>query len=169
MHLRPAANLLLALAASGALAHPADSRAARREESSTTGMRVHVVRLRAGEDLLKEINAYVQSRRIRAGIILTTVGSLTKTTLRLADRNEATTRTGKVEIVSLAGTVEPGGGHLHLSVSGGDGATFGGHLLEGCIVYTTAEIAIGELSGLRFRREPDKASGYDELKIDGGR
>lgn len=128
-------------------------------------MKVHVLRLRPGDDLMQSLVRYVDEKKIRAGIVLTTVGSLTETRLRLADRREPTVRRGKVEIVSLVGTLEPGGGHLHLSVSDGGGATFGGHLLEGCRVYTTAEIAIGELPGLRFTREHDPASGYPELKI----
>lgn len=137
------------------------------ETASTAQMRVHVIRLRPGDDLLRGIAAYVEKQKIRAGVVLTTVGSLTETRLRFANRPEATRKTGKVEIVSLVGTVEPGGGHLHLSVSDGDGVTTGGHLMEGCKVYTTAEIAIGELGGLRFVREHDAASGYEELKIVG--
>ena len=132
-------------------------------------MRIHVIRLRPGDDLLKSIVDYVQRQKIPAGIILTTVGSLTETRLRFANRSEATMKPGKVEIVSLVGTVEPGGGHLHLSVSDGEGVTTGGHLLEGCKVYTTAEIAIGELRGLQFHREHEPASGYPELTISGKR
>jgi len=35
----------------------------------------------------------------------------------------------------------------------------GGHIVDGCIVRTTAEIVIVELSDLEFRREPDAADG----------
>ena len=52
------------------------------------------------------------------------------------------------------------------AASGDCGQTFGGHHVEGCPVYTTAEIAIGELPELRLSREPDPSSGFDELKID---
>ncbi len=128
-------------------------------------MKIHVVRLRPGDDLLKSIFDYVRRQKIPAGIILTTVGSLTETRLRFANRSEATVKSGKVEIVSLVGTVELGGGHLHLSVSNGEGVTTGGHLMEGCKVYTTAEIAIGELPALQFHREHEPASGYPELTI----
>lgn len=136
------------------------------DSASTAAMKVHVLRLRPGADLLKGITDYVQRNKIAAGIVLTTVGSLTETRLRFANRPEATTKTGKMEIVSLVGTVEPGGGHLHLSASDGNGVTIGGHLMEGCKIYTTAEIAIGELTGLRFQRRHDPASGYPELTIE---
>jgi len=36
----------------------------------------------------------------------------------------------------------------------------GGHIVDGCIVRTTAEIVIVELSDLEFRREPDAQTGY---------
>ncbi|MGC4053583.1 MAG: DUF296 domain-containing protein [Paludibaculum sp.] len=85
--------------------------------------------------------------------------------MRYADRPGATVREGRFEIVSLVGTVDAGSMHVHLSVSDGRGRTVGGHLMEGCRIYTTAEIAIGELPGLRFTREKDEASGYDELKV----
>lgn len=142
------------------------SREARQEAAVTSSMKVHTLRLRPGEDLLKSLSAYIDEKKIKAAIVLTAVGSLTETRLRLANRPAATVKPGKVEIVSLVGTLEPAGGHLHLSVSDGDGATFGGHLLEGCTIFTTAEIAIGELPGLRFVRKPDAASGYDELKME---
>jgi predicted DNA-binding protein with PD1-like motif len=32
-------------------------------------------------------------------------------------------------------------------------------------VYTTVELAVAELPGLRFLRRPDAASGYEELSI----
>lgn len=129
-------------------------------------MKTHVIRLRPGDDLFKSLSAYVRQERIRAGVILTTVGSLTQTRLRFANQRQLTSIQGKVEIVSLVGTVELDGSHLHLSVSDHRGKTIGGHLVEGCLVYTTAEIAIAELPDLRFSREPDAASGYPELKID---
>ena len=130
-------------------------------------MRVHVLRLRPGQDLLRSLAAFAEEKQIRAGVVLTTVGSLNETRLRLANRRELTVRKGKAEIVSLVGTIDARSAHLHLSVSDGRGRTFGGHLVEGCPVYTTAEIAIGELPELRFSREKDVGgSGYEELKVD---
>jgi hypothetical protein len=51
---------------------------------------------------------------------------------------------GKHEIVSLVGTLALDGDHLHIAVSDSTGRTIGGHLMEGSLVYTTAEIAVGE-------------------------
>ena len=52
---------------------------------------------------------------------------------------------------------------LHLAVSDSTGRTIGGHLLDGCRVYTTAEIVLGELPQLEFRREADATFAYQEL------
>lgn len=102
---------------------------------------------------------------LRAGVVLTCVGSLTRAVIRLADQPEATTFDGKREIVSLVGTLGPEGDHLHIAVSDSTGRTIGGHLMEGSLVYTTAEIAIGELTVLAFSREVDPKTSYRELAI----
>jgi hypothetical protein len=41
-------------------------------------IKVHVLRLKPGQDLRKEIEAYVQQQNIKAGWIQTCVGSLTQ-------------------------------------------------------------------------------------------
>src|SRR3954451_22936063 len=38
-------------------------------------------------------------------------------------------------------------GHLHLSVTDGDGVAFGGHLVDGCVVDTSAEVVLADLAG----------------------
>lgn len=43
----------------------------------------------------------------------------------------------------------------------------GGHVKEGCIGRTTVEIVIVRLERLRFAREPDPATGYPELRVEG--
>jgi predicted DNA-binding protein with PD1-like motif len=50
-------------------------------------------------------------------------------------------------------------------VSDSTGRTIGGHLLDGCRVYTTAEIVLGELPALAFTREIDPTFGYRELAV----
>jgi predicted DNA-binding protein with PD1-like motif len=46
------------------------------------------------------------------------------------------------------------------------GKTIGGHLQEGCIIYTTAEIIIGEPKKVVFKREKDGTTPCDELQIE---
>ncbi len=132
----------------------------------TSAIRAHALRLNPGQDLRQELQAYAQAHGLRAATILTTVGSLTTVTLRLANQEAPTTRHGHFEIVSLVGTVSMDGSHLHLAVADSTGQTFGGHLLDGCRVYTTAEIVLGELPELEFTRPPDPVTTYRELHVE---
>jgi predicted DNA-binding protein with PD1-like motif len=128
-------------------------------------MKLHAMRLKPLQDLKQSIYQYVQENHIQAGFLLTCVGSLQRAALRMANRDETTILEGKFEICSLVGTVEIGGIHLHVSLSDGTGAMVGGHLQEGSLIYTTAEIVLGQAEDLRFTREPCIESGYDELVI----
>lgn len=138
----------------------------RHEAITTDHLRIHVFRLRPGDDLLGSIRAYVDANHIQAAVLLSAVGSLTQASIRYANQPEAHIHTGHFEIVSITGTVEEGGEHIHLSVATGQGNLIGGHLMTGCIIYTTSEVTLGELEGVRFARETDtQGSGWDELKV----
>ncbi|WP_338876186.1 PPC domain-containing DNA-binding protein [Spirosoma sp. SC4-14] len=128
-------------------------------------MHTYSFRLRPGQDLKKELETLAQKQRLGAGVILTCVGSLTELTLRLANQEKGSKWSGHFEIVSLAGTLSMHGSHLHLSASDSTGRTFGGHLLDGCKIYTTAEIVIGVMPELDYVREPDPTYGYHELVV----
>jgi uncharacterized protein len=129
-------------------------------------MKTYAFRLRPGQDLRTEIDKFVEKKHIKAGIILTCVGNLTKAILRMANAKVIKTYEGSFEIVSLVGTVEKGNSHLHIAISDTKGYTFGGHLKNGSIVGVTAEVIIGELENLTFKRTFDKTTGYDELVIE---
>ncbi|WP_246285167.1 PPC domain-containing DNA-binding protein [Hymenobacter lapidiphilus] len=128
-------------------------------------LRTYALRLKPGQDLRRELLAFAQAHSLRAACILTGVGSLTTATLRLANQEGPTVYQGHFEIVSLVGTLSVNGSHLHLSVADSTGRTLGGHLLGGNIIYTTAELVIGELPALDFRRETDPTFGYQELVV----
>ena len=129
-------------------------------------LQAYALRLRPGDDLRQQLGAFVAAHRIEAGAVLTCVGSLTDVSLRLANQEGPTHYHGHFEIVSLVGTLSAGGGgHLHLAVADSTGRTLGGHLLDGCRVYTTAELVLGALPALRFTRETDPTYGYHELVV----
>lgn len=128
--------------------------------------RAIALRLRPGQDLRQELLRAVEREGLEAAAVVTCVGSLTRATLRFADRPEGTPLEGPLEIVSLVGTLSTHGSHLHLAVSDGEGRTLGGHLLDGSAVYTTAEVVLLALDDLRFRRERDPATTYRELVIE---
>lgn len=128
-------------------------------------MKVFATRLTPNQDLKESLNNFVQQNNIQSGFILTAVGSLKQATLRFANQNDAQVFQERFEIVSLVGTLSTHGIHLHISLSNKNGETIGGHLLEGCIIYTTAEIVIGTSEEFIFLRTVDKMTGYKELEI----
>jgi predicted DNA-binding protein with PD1-like motif len=135
------------------------------ESGQTECVRILALRLKPGQDLRQQLESFVKEQGIKAGFLITTVGSLRQASIRLADQPAATDFTGKFEIVSLVGTLGQDGVHLHISISDSTGKTIGGHLVAGCLIYTTAEIVIGEAQGLTFSRELDAETGYQELRI----
>ncbi|WP_375435548.1 PPC domain-containing DNA-binding protein [uncultured Hymenobacter sp.] len=134
-------------------------------QSVASSMRACALRLKPGQDLRQQLTAFVEQHQIRAGAMITCVGSLTQVTLRLANQENPTVYQGHFEIVSLVGTLSIHGSHLHLAVSDSMGHTLGGHLLDGSFVYTTAELVVGVLAELDFRREPDPTYNYRELMV----
>jgi uncharacterized protein len=129
-------------------------------------MKIHAFRLTPGQDLRHEIMHYADTHHIRAGFVITCVGSLTRAALRLANDQKTSIFEDHYEIIALVGTVEVGGAHLHLSISDPKGAMIGGHLKDGSLVRTTAEVILGEAPNLAFRREFDAATGYPELIVE---
>jgi uncharacterized protein len=134
-------------------------------------MRALAFRLTPGADLRAELEGLTAAHGLRAGCILTCVGSLSSARLRMpgaAGETEVylTFDDEPLEIVALSGTLSPDGLHVHVSLSRRDGACVGGHLAHGCIVRTTAELVIGDLPDVVFRRKPDPETGYEELRVE---
>ena len=130
-----------------------------------SSMKTFAFRLLPGQDLKAELLRYAQEHQLQAAVVLTCVGSLTQTCLRVAGQDVIKTWHEKMEIVSLVGTLAAEGAHLHLAIADSEARAYGGHLVEGCLIYTTAEIVLGELDDLKFMRTVDPATGYKELEI----
>jgi predicted DNA-binding protein with PD1-like motif len=135
------------------------------ESAAARQIKIYALRLKPNQDLRAELERFTKENKISAGFIITAVGSLKETKLRLADQSEENAFEGKFEIVSLVGTLAQDGVHLHISLSDKTGKTIGGHLALGCKIYTTAEIVIGASDELIFTRETDAETTYKELKI----
>jgi predicted DNA-binding protein with PD1-like motif len=128
-------------------------------------MRNYTFRLKPGHDLFDSISLFAADKDIQAGCVLCGVGSLTHVALRFANQENYASYDGYFEIVSLTGTISVHGSHLHLSVSGKDGTTIGGHLESGCKIYTTAEIVVAVFEDVIYKREYAEDSGYEELVV----
>lgn len=126
----------------------------------------HVLRFHPHQDLKGEIRRFVTENDIEAASIVMGIGSLETANIRLAQDHEGTVFPKQFEILTLMGTASKSGGlHLHISLADGTGATLGGHLMDGCLIFTTAELTLIEHKNKRFLREPDSQTGYLELKI----
>ena len=132
---------------------------------SMVAPKVYALRLHPGDDLKIKLADFVKEKKIKAGYIITCVGSLSRATLRLSNRNETQTWKESFEITSLTGTLSPDGNHLHISIANKEGVTIGGHLMDGSLISTTAEIIIGEAPDLIFTRETDTLTTFKELKV----
>ncbi len=128
-------------------------------------MKVFPIRLEPNADLRKSLKSLAIEQNIQAGFILTAVGSLKQATIRFANRNNTTVLTEKFEILSLNGTLATTGMHLHIAIADSNGKVIGGHLSDGCIIYTTAEIAIGIAEDFSFHRSFDEKTGFKELEV----
>ena len=134
--------------------------------SGTSNIIAHAFRLKPGDDLFKSIQKYVIEKNIQAGFIMSCVGSLKEINIRLANADKFLVKKEHFEIVSLVGCVSSNDRyHLHISVSDSEGNTKGGHLKENNIIYTTAEIVLGELPKLSFNKINNPGEDWPELEI----
>ncbi len=160
--------VMATMAVSAAWAADAPMTRPRPEElrGASAGSRVWALRLTPGQDVRRELDRFARENGLQAGYVVTCVGSLRTLRLRYANQAGADSVAGHFEIVSLTGTLGQDGAHLHLAASDSTGRTIGGHLMDGCAVYTTAEIVLGDATDLRFARRPDSLTTYRELRID---
>ena len=123
------------------------------------------LRFPPGVDLRGAIESAIVDHGCQAAFVLSGIGSLSATRLRLAGATQPAQIDGAVEILTLAGTVARDGAHLHMSIADATGQVTGGHVAPGCIVRTTAEILLVLLPEWSFAREADSATGYAELVV----
>lgn len=128
-------------------------------------MKVFALRLKPDQDLRQNLKTFTKEQNIKAGFILTAIGSLKQATIRFANQSNSTVLNDKFEIISLNGTLATTGIHLHIAIADKEGKIIAGHLDDGCIIYTTAEIVIGASEEFSFIRTIDKQTGYKELEI----
>lgn len=128
-------------------------------------------RLHPGDDLYDAVTAQATASGPASHAVVTCVGSLTTCRIRLAGATATDQKVselaGPFEIVSLVGTIAGDRAHLHVSVADKTGAVFGGHLMTGSKVDTTAEVVLVNLrpAGIAMTREPDSSTGFRELVV----
>lgn len=128
--------------------------------------RPFAVRLTRGQDLRLELLAVCRRHGIKAGAIVSLVGSLDAAALRFGGKEKGEVLRGPFEIVSATGTCGSEGLHVHLALANERGELVGGHLCEGSRVATTVELVLLDLSAwFSFERELDERTGARELRV----
>ena len=130
--------------------------------------KIHVFRVKPGQELLGEIARYCHEHGISSGIVLGIIGSLSSARLnflmKLPGKYDSVDYSGPLEIVCAQGSVALKDNlpiiHIHIQLSGQDTCR-GGHLAEAA-VFSTAEVTIGELD-YQLQRQPDSFTGLNEL------
>ena len=130
--------------------------------------KVHVFRVKPRQELAGEIARYCQQNGISSGVVIGIIGSLNSARLsflkELPGKYEPEEYQGPLEIVCAQGSVALKDTelivHVHLQISSQNECR-GGHLLE-AEVFSTAEVAIGELD-YQLQRRADDYTGLNEL------
>lgn len=130
-------------------------------------MSINVIatRLTKGMDLKRSLAKIVKDHNIKAGSVASCVGCISTLNLRLAGAESTLSKCEPFEIVSVMGSLTLEHQHVHISVSDKQGHVWGGHLLEGTLIDTTAELIIHSYPDLTFSRKMDESTGYTELVI----
>ena len=124
---------------------------------------IYCRRLHRGDDLMAEIKKIAKEHHIKAAVVLSAVGCVSKVRVRDASGVRIQELVEDCEIVSVTGTVSELRTHLHISFSREDLSVIGGHLVEGCIINTTCELVLQELEGWEYGICQDEETGYDEI------
>jgi predicted DNA-binding protein with PD1-like motif len=95
------------------------------------------------------------------------IASLAVAQLRLAGRTEPSLLDRDLEILRLQGSLCLSGSHIHIHITVADanGAVLGGHLCEGSVVRTTAQVLVARLPQWQLRRVLDPSTSCQELEI----
>ncbi|HMG92967.1 MAG TPA: PPC domain-containing DNA-binding protein [Chryseolinea sp.] len=135
------------------------------QKNPASKIKGYAFRLQPHEDLKQSILQFAKTNALKAGAILSAVGSLEQYHIRFANQPEGTTGKGFFEIISLTGTFSESSCHLHICVADEKGQPFGGHLLDSNLIFTTAEIIAVSLDDLEFQRITDSTYNYKELVV----
>lgn len=123
------------------------------------------LRLHPGDDLKQALESWLELPAGGSGWVVSGIGSLTVAQLRLAGRTEPSVFDRYLEILTLQGSLCRSGSHIHITVADANGAVLGGHLCEGSVVRTTAEVLVARLPQWQLQRAVDPTTGYRELEI----
>ncbi len=120
------------------------------------------LKLLPGSDLRLSIEELGRQEK-RSGFVLGVVGNLSRACFQCPGRSKPTTLEGNLEIITLNGTFNSDGVHLHLSISDGECQVWGGHLELGSKILKGADILVGFIDENQLETN-FKSSSFDNPK-----
>jgi predicted DNA-binding protein with PD1-like motif/glutaredoxin len=111
--------------------------------------------LEPGQDLRLSLSEVALQKQI-SGFLLGVVGNLSKASFQCPGRDKPTVLVGELEIITLNGTFNADGVHLHLSLSDGACQVWGGHLENGSLILKGADLLLGILKQGQEERSKTK-------------
>ena len=106
------------------------------------------LKLGTGSDIKLSLENLCEKSNIN-GFILGVVGDLSAAVFQCPNKQDKTFLGGKLEIITLNGSLSPDFVHLHLSISDTNCQVWGGHLEKGSIVSKGVDILIAVLSDVK--------------------
>lgn len=134
------------------------------ESKVSNTKRLIIVRLDAGDDLLLSLQKCAEQHNIKSGWV-SMIGGLKQVTYGLYENGTYKNITKKaahcLELLPTFGNISLKEGKVlvHIHVNAGDetdGSSFGGHLMEGSLIYPFAEVFIQECDAVLERAFDDK-------------
>ena len=131
--------------------------------NETSLKRIVLVRLAPQEDILLGLQRAVADHDIKNGLILTGFGSVSQSHFHVVMSNELPPKESypqsiqPLDVCSFNGFIMDGRVHCHIDFSD-ERNGFGGHLEEGTLALTFANIAIGEIE------DSVNIAGWDTIK-----
>ena len=130
--------------------------------------KVHVFRIKPGQELLEGIARYCSKHGISSAVVIGIIGSVESARLsflmELPGKYDSVDYHGPLEIVCAQGSVALKDDnpiiHIHVQLSGQD-ICRGGHFAE-ATVFSTAEVTLAELD-YQLQRQLDSYTGLNEL------
>ena len=118
-------------------------------------LRLVLVRLNPGDDILDSLSAAVKENAISNGIVLNGLGSLSRYRVHVVETTNLPPGDvffegeGPFDILSLSGLILDGRVHAHITFSNTEKA-LGGHLEQGCRILTFSVIVLAETPDADF-------------------
>ncbi len=110
--------------------------------------------LNTGSDVKLSLENLCEKSNIN-GFVLGVVGDLSSAVFQCPNNQDKTFLGGKLEIITLNGSLSPSLVHLHLSISDTNCQVWGGHLERGSIVLKGVDILIAVLSDVETQLSID--------------